>query len=41
MKRERAFEVKTPTGWKVVGKVLRIKGEWCFYREVTNVELIA
>jgi len=36
MKRERAFEVKTPTGWKVVGKVLRIKGEWCFYREVTK-----
>lgn len=36
MSRERAFQIKTPTGWKTAGKVLQIKGEWCFYREVTK-----
>ncbi len=32
--RERALQIKTPTGWKIAGKLLKIRGEWCFYREV-------
>jgi len=31
---ERAFKIKTPAGWKVIAKVMRIKGEWSFYREM-------
>ena len=34
MRSERAFKIKTPTGWKVAGKVMMINGEWCFYREM-------
>jgi len=36
MRKERAFQIKTPSGWRVAGKVLNIKGEWSFYREVTK-----
>lgn len=34
MRKERAFQIKTPTGWKIAGKVMMIRGEWSFYREV-------
>jgi hypothetical protein len=36
LRKERAFQIKTPSGWKVAGKVLKIKGEWSFYREIYN-----
>lgn len=36
MQRERALQIKTPSGWKVAGKVLAIRGEWSFYREVSK-----
>jgi hypothetical protein len=36
MKKERAFQIKTPSGWKVAGKVMKVRGEWCFYREIYN-----
>lgn len=38
MKKERAFQIKTPTGWRVAGKVLKIKSEWCFYREIYSAK---
>ena len=38
MRKERAFQIKTPSGWKVAGKVLKIKGEWCFYREIYSAK---
>lgn len=34
MQRERALQIRTPSGWKVAGKLLSIRGEWSFYREV-------
>ena len=40
MARERALQIKTPSGWKVAGKLLKVRGEWSFYREVTT-ELVA
>jgi hypothetical protein len=36
MKKERALQIKTPSGWKVAGKVIKIEGKWCFYREVSK-----
>ena len=36
MARERALQIKTPSGWKVAGKLLKVRGEWSFYREVTT-----
>ena len=36
MRKERAFQIKTPSGWKVAGKVMKVRGEWCFYREIYN-----
>lgn len=38
IKKERAFQIKTPSGWKIAGKVLFIKGEWSFYREIYNCQ---
>ncbi|AEE91177.1 conserved protein of unknown function [Tepidanaerobacter acetatoxydans Re1] len=38
MRKERAFQIKTPSGWKVAGKVLNIKGDWCFYREIYSAK---
>ena len=37
-KKERAFKVKTGRSWRVVGKVLYIRGEWSFYREIKRSE---
>ena len=37
-KKERAFKVKTGRSWRTVGKVLYIRGEWSFYREVKRSE---
>lgn len=38
MRKERAFQIKTPSGWKVAGKVLKIRGEWSFYREIYSAK---
>lgn len=37
-KKERAFKVKTGRNWRVVGKVLYIRGKWSFYREVKRAQ---
>ncbi len=34
--KKRALQIRTPSGWKVAGKLLSIRGDWCFYREVTK-----
>ena len=38
MRKERAFQIKTPSGWRIAGKVLKIKGEWSFYREIYSAK---
>ena len=37
-KKERTFTMKIGNTWRTVGKVLYIKGEWSFYREVKRSE---
>lgn len=34
--KERALQIKTPSGWKIAGKLLSIRGDWSFYREVSK-----
>lgn len=34
--KERALQIKTPSGWKIAGKLLSIRGAWSFYREVAK-----
>ncbi len=36
MKKERAFLIKVNRKERIAGKVMRIRGEWSFYREVTK-----
>jgi len=36
MRRERALLIKVNGKERIVGKLLTINGDWCFYREVSK-----